>query len=65
MIVFLRYAENYIHLLGKLYNPLLFGHRGADVWYYRIPSYSISSKYHQAVVNINPFQTDTLASAEI
>jgi hypothetical protein len=65
MIIFLRSVEKNIHIFGRLYDPLLFVHRGSPVCYYRIPSYSISSKYHQAVVNINLCQTDTLVSGEI
>ncbi len=65
MIIFLRSVENDIHVLGRLYDPLLFVYRGAPVCYYHIPSYSISCKYHQAVVNINLCQTDTLVSGEI
>ena len=58
-MIILHSVENDVHVLGTLYDLLLFGHRGTPVSYYRILSYPVSSKYHQAVVNINPCQTDT------
>jgi hypothetical protein len=65
MVVFLRSVENDFFVLGRLHDPLRFGHRGAPVCCYRISSYLISSKYHQTVVNINPCQANTLVIGEI
>ena len=65
MAIFLRSVENDLLVLGRLCDFLIFGHRGAPVCCYRIPSYLISSKYHQTVVNINLRQANTLVIEEI
>jgi len=65
MIIFLRFLENDIHVLGRLYDPLHFDHQGAYVCCYRILLYPISSKYHQGVANLNLCEKDTFASGEI